>query len=373
VDSRAVGLAYKTLTSAFPYVETWITGAGDLLLIGHSSPPAYSLEHLRQRVSVAPFAEAIERVWLTKSVEGLLAHHFASPVLAAHIAQTIPAPNTDNRNQLEYGFARALAERGSFNPGELLSQASALNADLPAHLAGDVDHHRVQMERLLMWASQNVGTKQMPGIEGDDRRRADAILAFVEKRYHDTLSSWVGPSMSVMAQLLLLESAAAAGLPDPALLEQVSRNWPADARFAEAESAWRHSSPVAAVNSLREAFTELRKQIWSRPQAVEKGLALAAQVANGSPERAQLFLELLREPFPGGLAETNRMRALAEIGANMAPRRQATVAAMFEPYPVWTRPFLQFRASAYRAASDVRAAKAAADLRDFDRHADRNE
>jgi len=371
VDTRSVQLVYATLASVFPNVETWSTGPGDLVFIAHPASPSYSMDQLRSKMAQPLFAEALLRVWFTRTVEGVLAHHFASPHIARQITQKDPTPNTDDKNQLEYGFARGLAQRGTFNPGQLLADAMEHNADVPTHLVNQVNRSRLQLERLLMWAGERTAADPLPGLLGDDLRRAVAVRAYVEERFTDVLSSWVGKPGSPMEQLLLLESAAASGTPGQVLplVELVARDWPADALVAAALSAWRQNQPAQATAHLQQAFSALRTQVWSRPRAVESGLALAARLAQGNPRRAKLLVEPLRRPFPGGAAESTRVKTLAEIALSLPANQQSAIVAIFEPYPIWTRPFLVFRASAYQRTGDLRAAKAAADLREFDRNA----
>jgi hypothetical protein len=323
-------------------------------------------------VSQPPFAEALKRVWYTSSAEGVLARHLASPEVARRLIQAGPAPNTDDRNRLEYGFARALAQDSTFDMGQILSVALALKADVPAHLADKVERTRLQRERLSMLASDGHGFEIPSEFHGDDRRRAEAVAAFVDGRYPEVLKAWVGEAASPMEQLLLLESAARAGTVEQVrpLLGPVREDWPADARFAAAQTAARHAAPEAAVEHLREGFAALRQQVWARPQAVEAALALVGPLASGSAERAQVFLEGLREPFPAGLGEQSRLNALVAIGPHLPPQRQAEVAALFEPYPIWMRDFLEFRREAYGATLNPRAERAEADLREFRRHAD---
>lgn len=373
VDARTVRLVYATLAAVFPYVETWVTEPNDLLFIGHLAPPAYPLEQLRARVAQPPFAEAIRWVWYTQSAEGVLARHFASPQVTRRIVSTDAAPNTDDRNRLEYGFARALAQDSTFNNGQILALARTQQADVPAHLAGQVDRARLQQERLLMLAADANPFTTPSDLQGDDRRRAEAVQAFVDQRYAEVLSSWTGEAVSPMEQLLLLEAAARVGTPDQvrARLGPVRQDWPADARFAAAQTAVRNDASDAAVEHLREGFTALRQQVWARPQAVQAALSLVGPLVAARPERGPLFLEWLREPFPAGLAEESRLNALLAIAPHLPADQQVKVVGMSEPYPLWQREFLEFRRNAYRQRLDPRAEQAEQDLREFLRHADR--
>ncbi len=372
VDSRAVRLVYATLASVFPFVETWVTEMGDLLFICHLAPPAYPMDQLRTRIAQPPYAEAIRRVWLTDSVEGVLARHLATPDVARRIAAINGERNTDDRNRLEYGFARALSQASAFDAGQVLSMALAANADVPAHLVGQVDARRIQLERLLMLAADDTGFVVPPELVGDDRRRAEAVLAFVDRRYADVVRLWPGEPNGPMAALVLLESAARTAAPEDVRprIGPLVDDWPADARFAAAETAARNGAPDTAVEHLVEGFAALRGQVWSREASAESALALAVRLAAGQPDHARALLEPLREPFPGGLAEPARRDALAAIGPHLPPELQLEVATRFDPYPAWNRTFLEFRRDALSRAGDPRADAAARDVEAFIRHAD---
>ena len=372
VDARSVGLVQTTLASVFPFVETWATGAGDLVFIGHLAAPSYSLDQLRTRSAAPVFADALLRGWFTRSVEGILAHHLASPEFARRVSERTPGINTDDHNQLEYGFARALAQKGNFNTGQILYPSMAMNADVPAHLAAGVDLSRLQVERLLMWAAEGVRTDRVANLKNDDVRRADGIRAFIDKRYQDVAIQFAGLSTpDALEQLILLESLASSGgtieFAQP-LIDAVARDWPADAHYAAALMAWRKNQSGDAFSHLRDGLAALRTNVWSRRPAAESALALAVRLAHEKPGRADVLFELLREPFPGGFVELSRMNAIAAIGPRLSSAvLQVQVVEMFEPYPLWTRPFLEFRAKAYQLARDPRAVQAAADLTDFQR------
>jgi hypothetical protein len=230
----------------------------------------------------------------------------------------------------------------------------------------------LQQERLLMLAANNAPLAPSANLQGDDRSRAEAVAAFAAERYADVLSAWVGDAASPMEQLLLADAAGRAGTPEQVrpLLGQIREDWPADARFVAAQTAARHDAPDVAADHLREGFKALRGQIWARPQAVHAALSLVGPLMAAKPDQAQLFLDVLRDPFAGGLAEGGRLNALLAIAPHLPALRQAEVARLFEPYPPWTREFLELRLNAYRQAGDSRAEQAQRDLREYLRHAD---
>lgn len=374
VDAHAIRQVYATLTAVFPHVETWISGPNDLLFIGHLTPPAYTLEQLRTRITQPPYAEALKRVWLTSSVEGVLAHHLASPAFARSLLQTTPAHiNTDDRNLLEYGFARALSKDNQFETTQVLSMAIAAETDVPAHLVSQIDRTRLTYERLRMLAADGSTFSIPSDLEGDDQRRAEALVAFARGNHEGVLASWTGTPSSPFEHLMLLDSTAHAGTAEamPPLLAAVRTDWPADAQFAAALSAFRHESYDDASSHLLGGFKALRQQVWVRLPSVQTALSLVPPLVAANRDLAAPFMELLRHSFPGGLADPTRMNTLVEIIPLLSPAHQLEVLAMFEPNPPWQRQFLEFRLKTYRASSHPRVLQAEHDLQEFLRHADR--
>ena len=374
VDAQAIRQVYATLTSVFPHVETWISGPNDLLFIGHLTPPAYPLEQLRTRITQPLFAEALKRVWLTNSVEGVLAHHLASPEFARTLLKTTPANiNTDDRNLLEYGFARALSKDNTFETTQVLSMAIEQETDVPAHLAAQIDRTRLTYERLRMLAADGASFAMLDDLTGEDQRRAEAVAAFAKGNFHEVLDSWVGTPASPFEQLMLLESAAQAGTAEqlPPYLAAVRQDWPADTHFSAALSAFRHESYDDAASHLLDGFRAMRSQVWVRLSSVQTALSLVPPLAANNRDLVPQFMAVLQEPFPGGLAEPSRMNTLTQIITLLSEAQKIEVLSRFEPNPPWQRQFLEFRLKTYQSAKHALVPQAEHDLQDFLRHADR--
>ncbi len=374
VDAQAIRQVYATLTAVFPHVETWISGPNDLLFIGHLTAPDYTMEQLRTRIAQPLMAEALKRVWLTNSVEGVLAHHLASPAFARHLLQASPAHiNTDDRNLLEYGFARALSKDNTFETTQVLSMAIEKEMDVPAQLAAQIDRTRLTYERLRMLAADGTTSSIPSDLDGDNQRRADAAAAYTKGNFNAVLTLWTGTPTSPFEKLMLLESAAQAGTAEQLTpyAEALRQDWPADAHFAAALSAFRHESYDDAASHLLDGFKALRPQVWARLPSVQTALSLVPPLAANNRDLVPQFMAALQQPFPGGLAEPSRMNTLVEIIALLSPAQQIEVLSMFEPNPPWQRQFLEFRLKTYRAAAHARTAQAERDLQEFLRHADR--
>jgi spermidine synthase len=374
VDAQAIRQVYATLTAVFPHVETWISGPNDLLFIGHLTPPSYTLEQLRTRIAQPLYAEALKRVWLTSSVEGLLAHHLATPDFARSLLQATPAHiNTDDRNLLEYGFARALSRDNTFETTQVLAMALSQEMDLPAQLAAQVDRTRLTYERLRMLANDGSTTTIPSHLTDEDQRRAEAVAAFAKGQHDAVLTLWTGKADSPFEQLMLVESAAHAGTAEqlPSLLAAIRQDWPADAHMAAALSAFRDEAYDDATAQLLDGFKSLPQQVWVRLSSVQTALSLVPPLAAANHELAPQFMALLRKPFPGGLADPSRKNTLVEIMPLLPAAQQIEVLSLFEPSPPWQREFLEFRLKIYRASAHALAPQAARDMAEFLRHAGR--
>lgn len=371
VDSQAIRQVYATLCSIFPHVETWVSGPNDLLFIGHTTAPDYTMNHLRARLALPLFTEALRRVWLTDSVEGVLARHLATPDFSRRLLQTHPATvNTDDRNLLEYGFARALSQEGGFDTTQVLAQSLQDGTDLPAHLVPQVDRARLAYERQRMLSADHASFSLMDELDGDDARRAHACASYAMGRHERALATWTGPATSPYEQLMLLECAAQSGTEEQfrPYHDAVKNDWPADAHLAAAVFAYRQGSADDAAAELMQGFAALRSQVWVRPPLVRAALALVPPLVADNHDLAREFLPLLQQPFPGGLEEPLRINTLLGISSPLRPAQQVEVMSLFEPHPPWRLEFLQFRLETYRTAGHARAAQAERDVAEYLKH-----
>ncbi|OYW28837.1 MAG: hypothetical protein B7Z47_05445, partial [Chthoniobacter sp. 12-60-6] len=236
-----------------------------------------------------------------------------------------------------------------------------------------IDHTRLTYERLRMLAADGAASSIPTDLEGDDQRRAEAVAAFAKGRFDEVITTWVGTPASPFEQLMLLDSTAMAGTAEQLTpyYEAVLKDWPADAHFAAALSAFRHEAYDDATSHLLDGFKALRPQVWSRLSSVQGALSLVPPLAANNRDLVPQFMAALKQPFPGGLAEPSRLNTLIQIITLLSEAQQIEVLALFEPNPPWQRQFLEFRLKIYRAAKHVLAAQAERDLQEFLRHADR--
>ncbi len=109
VDASAVRTVYATMASVFPSVETWQTRGGDIVLVGAKRAPVYDAARIAARIEEEPYKEALRVAWRSSGLQGFLGRYLAGDRLARAIGSAPSVQiNTDDRNIVEFGFARSL-------------------------------------------------------------------------------------------------------------------------------------------------------------------------------------------------------------------------------------------------------------------------
>ena len=104
---------------------------------------------------------------------------------------------------------------------------------------------------------------------------------------------------------------------------------------------------------------------------LDTGMDLAQNLALQDRRLAQVMFDVLAQPLAAGLWELPRAEVRTVLARNLSEPEQLQAVLDCEPYVPWSRDFLEFRLSVYRAAKSPRAVPAARDLADYLRHADK--
>ena len=176
-----------------------------------------------------------------------------------------------------------------------------------------------------------------------------------------------------MARLIRAEAVAYVSTPDEAnaVIGTIEHDWPVDAELTAALVAARNGAPDVAADHLRKAFTACRQNPWVRPRMLNTGMELAQRLASQDPRLAQMMFDVFAQPLAAGLWELPRAELRTVLARNLPAREQLQAVMDCEPYVPWSRDFLEFRQSVYRAANSPRAEAAARDLAEYRRHADK--
>jgi len=376
IDGEAIQTVYATLGSVFPHIQTWRTQANDLLLIATREPLKIDAAALRTRIAAEPFREALHDVWRVDSVEGFLAHFLGNEQLARRVVDSGHAVATDDRNSLEFGFARGIGRSKRVNLAEEIVEFSrSQRLDRPMQITGEVNWERVVIETAAFEALYRADTTARASETKELqfwRQIFDLYNEGLTDRAAAQLREPTPPAPTLLALEMVAETFALTKSPQAlSCIEAFAQSRPSDAEALRGiVHALDQRFPEAAT-CFEKAFTAWRTDPWVRPELAQKALSTAQALAVkcGDPVIALRIYKALREPFAVELLREGRLLALVEIAPHTAPNpanpqlREAL--AEFGPYPLWTKSFLTRRVRAYRDLNDPLLEQAAHDLYEY--------
>lgn len=356
IDAGTVRALYATLRSVFPSVESWRLGASDLVLVASAAPIQHDVAALRLRVQAEPYQKALSVSWRTHGLEGLFAHYLARPVAADMVAEG-GYVNTDDRNQVEFAFARHV---GNFaRVGALLDEVRARGYDKPEVVGGEVDWSLVQEERLMALVAEGIEPEVKPGLPVDMEVRADAAVNYVAANLEGAIAKWQFQERAPIGLTeieLVAEGSAESGLPGAeAAIEKLRAIQPIEADAALARLRRREGKRAEAADLLARAFVAFRADPWPSTAMMQRALDMACDLCEEEPSVTARILDALREPFAVHSLEAARRTAVVLITQKL-PTPEACAAAFhrLEPSVPWDLDTLRARQDCYQRAGDER-------------------
>jgi len=372
VDEQTVSTILATLATVFPAVEVWQVHQIDLVLVASRRPLRVDAAELAARTRAEPMATALRVAWRATALEDVLARFVAGPALAARLRAGGGPLNTDDRNVVEFSFARTLSREGMFEVSRLRQAAEAAGAARPA-VDGAVDWDRVRRQRLALYTVAESMAPADPAASEGDRLRARAHGDFVVGRLEEALRTFQGqavPPQGAVETELFAEGLAERG--DPAAAAPYLRELAAvdavEARAATARLAFRMGRPEQARDLLVSAFVAYREDPWPAQPSMRRALLLAEQVAAARPDLAPSLFEALSRPFAAGAMEQQRrFTRVTLVGVPGMEGRCREALGGLEPFVPWAEELLRRRVVCYGSEGPL-AARARAELEEFRRH-----
>ena len=377
IDVESVRTVYATLTSVFGSVASWRTDVTDLVLIARDTDgePPIDVEKTRALVKQQPYRDALLKVWRVHSLEGVLAHHVASPQLATIIGGRGDSGahiNTDNRNLLEFAVARALGRTSGFSVGELHDVARDKGLDAPAVSNGEVSWPSVRDQRLAIAMAHNGEPPKLEvRLSGPPAHRYAALKAWANNDPAAVVEAWqsVGePVRSPMELMVIADSLALMRKSEelaPAL-GHLRKLMPTEADAIDARHAWALEDHDATMAALTRALTAFRSDPWPCGELMMRTLRLAPALAMHNDKFVAPVIALLSQPFATNALRYWRERYRFEVSMRSDDPSQCVQALVpFEPHTPWDRHFLGLRAECYSRAVHARAELARSELNLF--------
>ncbi|MBM4361813.1 MAG: fused MFS/spermidine synthase, partial [Deltaproteobacteria bacterium] len=375
VDASTVRSVARTLGAVLPHLELWQSMYGDLLFLAGREPRRLDVARIRADLAREPFRSGAPRSLHFEEAEGLVGRFVAGAAAVAALGRADDAELiTDDRNVLEYAFARAVGTTDASLPQKLLLAASRAGADRP-DADGEIDWARVEALRYRAWTTDASRLPSLPGASPVAEARAGAVSEACAGDLRATAELWrrAGSPSPVDSLERFAVGSALAEAGDPAAPELADRlggsGFVAEAALVRARYALRKDGPAAALEPLVTAIATLREDALPLCEAAEHVAAIATRVVASEPSLGRrLVEELLAAPFGGELAHEVRIRAAQRLASALRDPALCVRALGDEvERPLWEEAFLEERLGCLAAAGHPLAESAAADLLAFRR------
>ena len=342
IDTRTMKTIYGTITSVFPNVDTWTTTEGDIVLVASRDPIVYDANQIRSRLAQEPYRSGTHYAWRAESAEGVMAHFVASEKLAT-AAGADAQLNTDDRQVIEFSFARSLG-RDIDLMNELVGTARRLNAARPTNVRGTFD-----------WAAVDANRASMSWIRSVDPKN-DFARKYENGDYAGALAAWrTTPWQAVNSYDNAMLGHVLADAGDDAALMYIDplRPWqPIEAEALTGLLLYRKGNYAGAAQLFSNALTRYREDPWPLPRLMNVAIDSLAESAR-DPKAGELAVEALSQPFSAYLLEEQRGRAflVASWEAKRCGPSTLTALREYEPNVPWRASVLQMRTVCYAAAN----------------------
>jgi spermidine synthase len=371
VDDWTIGTVVATLGSVFPEVQVWHVHQADLLLVGSTRPLRLDADALRARMRGTPFVEALANAWRAETLEDVLARFVAGPAHVRRMSAGQPW-NTDDRNRVEFAFARSLARSQLFDVARLRRDANAAGADRP-EITGEVDWARVARQRVAIHLVAGSPPVAAPDAPADEKTRVAAHalylageLAAAARKFQEQ----PGAAQGLVETTLLAEGLAEMGDPRAVpYIKALGERQPTEAGAATARLALRLDQHDVALQALASALAGYRTDPWPSQVAMSHALSLADELSLKFPQTVPLLFEALRYPFAVAALEEPRRLILLSVASHGGTYKCDEVLAPLEPHVPWREDVLKYRVACYQPARHPRHVDARADLERFRRQA----
>jgi predicted membrane-bound spermidine synthase len=375
IDRQTVRTALATLHSVFPQVEVWFAKKGDVLLVCSAEPLQYDAARMRSRIVQEPFRSAFAFTWRATTLEAVLAHYVAGAGLAAAVAKRETELCTDDRNLIEYGFARSLGKKTGFSLADLRRPAVDCHADRPT-VRGEVSWQQVADHRQVMEAALEGIITVPENPTAAEKTRAKLFRCYWKQDTDGAVAAWQSApyeplSPTELAVLCLCYADQGNDRVKP-LLDRLRAFSPLEADVAEASLRSHQGRYADAAASLCRAYRQLRQSPWALPDVLGVAFGTAGEIVRRDPSQALPLYLALREPLAVGAGQETRLATAHQVASfvNLAAFVESEI--VYEPYVPWREEFLRVRATTYAKVRYPLAAQAEADLRQYQAAAGRD-
>ncbi len=264
VDEQTVACVLKTFAEAFPEVQVWHMDPVDLALIGSSAPLRIKGETVRNKLrDDETLRTGMLQTWRADNLAGLASHFICgTETVAKYCKLPTTQTNCDDRNILEFAFAKSLATKTSFATAGKLGELARQLGDRPFE-GEQLSNVEVRAQLMADWA---ISHEELPDYLTQNRdvylEFLDAYLAGEPQIAIESIESTTVPNSPVWRSVYL-HASAEAGVSLPAeLLRRHKEQFPAEAAAIEGIQLARSGMDAKARITVLNAFRLAQNDPW---------------------------------------------------------------------------------------------------------------
>ena len=302
-----------------------------------------------------------------RGLEGFLSHFVARSSFVTGLLAGRPTPrNTDDRNVIEFAFARSLGRKTLFDLENSRELARQRREDRPALTRGSVDWERVRRLRVSTMTAQGVAPRIGPDVKGEELRQSLAQKNFLEFHPDVVLAGWRGAPWEPVGsvELAVVSDALADGGDESAAvyIERLRETRPVEAAILLAQLRWRQRRFAEATDLFEKAFALYREDPWPLFSVMNRSFTTIADIAGRDRALAARLEKALAQPFALLILNEERLQTRYKVATYLDSSVLEEAILALEPHVPWRKALLERRARLYESAGNPRAPLARREL-----------
>ena len=371
VDERTVRIVMRTIRSVFPHVQIWQTKSRDLVFVCGllDSSLSFDADSLGRRFQLKSLREGLRLGWRVSDLEGIAAHYVCgNRTIDKMIIDGTPWLNTDDRNLLEYAFAKTMGSTTRFAVPALFARAIEHQDDFPLSLTR-LDRETVTRRRLAVQLYHGGAISIIDNLSEEQRLRAEAYQLYLDNQYSEAAERFKNIEVDRTCAIELMVYAhtlAETGLSvTDELMQELFRHNETEAHAILAIARFQRRDYAAALEEFVLTFEQLKTDSWASTQLLFSVLRKAGRLSELEPTAASKLEQQLNVPFAMHRLDDKRRVVRYFVSRQLTSDRIVPAIEDLEPFVPWKGWFLEHRAEVYAAEQHPFAARALNDLNRF--------
>ncbi len=371
VDDRTVLIVLQTIRSVFPEIQVWRTKAGDMVFVCGQSASAFpqDVDSLRQRLQEKTISEGLNLGWGVNDVEGVLAHFVCgNRTIDALLSAGRYPLNRDDRNLLEYAFAKTVGKTVRFSIQDLHVRAVQIQDDSPVP-TNQLNPETIAQRRLAMHVYLGSSVPTEKHLSSIQQLRAEAYHHYLLKQYADAAERFLRLDIDFTSAIELTAYAhtlAEAGLPVPEeIMQALTKNNPTEAAAIQAIAHFQQRQFDQAVEQILTTFKLLQANPWGSTQLLNAVLQTSVALSDLDASKVLPLFQQLNQRFALYRLEDRRLLVRYILSEKLETENTLEALKSLEPNVPWKGWLLESRAKVYAAEHHPLAEQAKNELQQF--------